>query len=910
MWNGFQRWGRGMDIRKETRRAVAQWTGVLIWPVLALLLIAAVWAGSLRRSEAERELAQQNALNGVLSTAHAYEQYITRSVAQMDQVSMQLRQSWEQSGGQLDLGVLARDGMFHDGAFGCVAISDGAGNLGSVVRAQGCNRLVQLAAVVAHHKGNNSSALRISAPDAGASQQFIMFSRRLDTPDNEFAGVVLMLVRADYFTSFYMPSMMDQGGSVAIMGTDSTWRAEQRSPSPQNAAAAVFPRPGGMWQVASGSTLVQGRGGFTDGKARLLGWSQSTVYPIAGLVAVPLAAIMAPLDAAGKKTRSDNVIITFALLLFAVLATLLSRRAADRYSAQENVRKAYRTATDGASDGFYMAAPVRDRQCVIRDFEIVDCNERGARFYGIGRQSLIGKRLSQLQKGPAGEALITVYRMAMEQGFHEDERQMPDSAPGTMTWGHRRIVRVGTGLAITLRDITERKSHMAELDRLSNEDALTGLPNRQWLMTFLPGVLAKAAGEVALLFVDLNDFKHVNDTHGHQVGDQLLKASVQRLKSLLRPEDVVVRFGGDEFVVLLTPTEGDVHSARVAARIVEAFAAPFALDTVCAMIGAGVGISVYPRDGAEANQLIRHADIAKDAGKAEGKGQYRFYDASLSRSLQGRLQLKQSLLDAIELDQFVLHYQPRVNARTGELCSMEALVRWMHPEHGLISPLDFIPLAESSGLILRIGEMVMDKACAQMHAWRSAGLSLVPVSINVSPKQFAHGEVPGQLALCLQRHAIAAELLEVEITESAMMGEQHDIIAQLDAIRALGVKLHVDDFGTGYSSLSQLQKLRMDVLKVDRAFTAELGQSKEGKVFFQAIVSMAHALGMTVVAEGVETAQQLEILQELACNEVQGFYVARPAPADAMAALMTRRFLYRAEPVVQFISPLSLVRSS
>ena len=894
-----------MRIGKETRRALALWTGVLIWPLLALLLIAALWVATVRRTGEQRELAQQNALDSVLSTAHAYEQYLTRSVAQMDQVSMQLRQSWEQAGGKLDLSLLVRDGMFHDGAFGCVAISDASGRIGSAVRAQGCGKLAQLAAVIAYHKGNNSSALRISAPDVGAAQEFVLFSRRLDTADNDFAGVVLMLVRADYFTGFYMPPTHGQGGSVAVMGLDSPWRAEQRAASSLGAATAVFPNDGALWSALSGASVVRGPSGFTDGKPRLLGWSQSTVYPVAGLVAIPFAAVMAPLDIVWKKARNDSIIVTLALLVFAALAALLSRRAADRYSAQENVRKAYRTATDGANDGFYMAAPVRDRSGAIRDFEIVDCNERGARFYGIARQALIGKRLSQLQRGAVGEALLAVYLAAMEQGFYEDERPMPESESGSIAWGHRRIVRVGTGLAITLRDISERKSHLAELDRLSNEDALTGLPNRQWLMTFLPDALAQASGEVALLFIDLNDFKHVNDTHGHQIGDQLLKASAQRLKSLLRPEDVVVRFGGDEFVVLLMPTEGDVHSARVAERIVTAFAAPFALDTVRAMIGACVGISVYPRDGADGNVLVRHADIAKDAGKADGKGQYRFYDSSQSRSLQGRHQLKQSLLDAIELDQFVLHYQPRVDAQSGELCSMEALVRWMHPEHGMIAPLDFIPLAESSGLILRIGEMVMDKACAQMAAWRRAGLALVPVSINVSPKQFAHGEVPAQLALCLQRHAIAAELLEVEITESAMMGEQQHIIAQLDAIRALGVKLHVDDFGTGYSSLSQLQKLRMDVLKVDRAFTAELGQSKEGKVFFQAIVSMAHALGMTVVAEGVETAQQLAILQDLACNEVQGYYVARPAPADAMAALMTQRFLYRAHTV----SPASLLFS-
>jgi len=288
---------------------------------------------------------------------------------------------------------------------------------------------------------------------------------------------------------------------------------------------------------------------------------------------------------------------------------------------------------------------------------------------------------------------------------------------------------------------------------------------------------------------------------------------------------------------------------------------------------------------------VRHSDIAMYAGKNEGKGQYRFFDPALSNGLNARARLKQRMLEAIEQDQFLLHYQPRVDARSGELLSMEALLRWQHPDLGMVAPGEFIPLAESTGLIRRIGELVIDKACAQLAAWREAGAQPVPVSINVSPKQFLGGAVARHLDAAMARHRVPARLIEVEITESAMMGDHDEILAELAALRGLGVKLHVDDFGTGYSSLSQLQRLKMDVLKVDRAFTTELGNSKEGKVFFQAIVSMAHALGMSVVAEGVETAEQLAILRALDCNEVQGYYIARPVPPGEMLQMMRRRFL-------------------
>jgi len=449
-------------------------------------------------------------------------------------------------------------------------------------------------------------------------------------------------------------------------------------------------------------------------------------------------------------------------------------------------------------------------------------------------------------------------------------------------------------LAVTLQDISQRKSHERDLVRMASQDMLTGLPNRHWLNQHLPAALeaAEVGGyTVALLFIDLDEFKHVNDTQGHAAGDQLLQMAASRLRSLLRPSDQVVRFGGDEFIVLLDPVESDAHIGAVAERILAAFARPFLVAEESQSVGASVGISVYPRDGSDPETLIKHGDIAMYSGKSDGKGQYRFFDPSLSITLKSRSQLKQSLLEAIEKGQLQLHYQPRVDTQTGELCSMEALVRWQHPELGLVPPAKFIPLAESSGLILRIGEIVLELACAQLAQWRTEGLTLVPVSVNVSPKQFAHGNIHHQLALHLKRHDLAPALLEVEITESAMMADQPEVLAELAAIRALGVKLHVDDFGTGYSSLSQLQKLKMDVLKVDKAFTCELDNSTEGRVFFQAIVSMAHALGMSVVAEGVETSRQLEILRELRCNEVQGYYIARPQPPLEMAALMRKRWL-------------------
>ncbi|RZA31785.1 MAG: GGDEF and EAL domain-containing protein, partial [Lysobacteraceae bacterium] len=658
--------------------------------------------------------------------------------------------------------------------------------------------------------------------------------------------------------------------------------------------ARLLPPRAGLWSSERGVRMLEGRDGFTDGQARVLGWRHSSAYPLVALVGLSHQTALEAAHASWTDSRDRAIAISACLLLLGATGAVLARRAVLREREQEEVQRAYRTATESGNDGFYMAAAVRSREGGIIDFRIVDCNERGAFFYGMTRAALVGSSLSQIDSGLFGEELLDTYRKAMESGFHEDDRRMPLDNRLNISWGRRRLVRVGNGLAVTLQDISERKAHETQLERLANEDVLTGLATRHAFLGAMPAILAQARSNgagLALLFIDLDEFKHVNDSHGHAAGDQLLKAAAGRLLSLLRPSDQVARFGGDEFLVLLKPCEGERQAASVAARIVEAFGVPFLIGDELHAVGASIGISMFPSDGQDAETLVRHSDIAMYAGKNEGKGQYRFFDPALSNNLNSRARLKQRMLEAIEHDQFTLYYQPRVDAHSGELLSMEALIRWRHPELGVVSPGEFIPLAESTGLIRAIGDLVIDKACAQLAAWRDAGLRLVPVSINVSPRQFGRGGVQRHLAAAMARHRVPASLIEVEITESAMMGDHDDILAELAALRALGVKLHVDDFGTGYSSLSQLQRLKMDVLKVDRAFTTELGNSKEGKVFFQAIVSMAHALGMSVVAEGVETEEQLDILRGLDCNEVQGFYIARPVPADDMRDMMQRRFL-------------------
>ncbi|WBS05614.1 EAL domain-containing protein [Pseudoduganella sp. SL102] len=865
------------------------------WPLLAVLACAAYWLVMDAQLRHDRMLAERDAMREVRSYAEAYEQYLTRSLSQMEQVAVQLRHAWEQPG-QLDLAALRRDGMFIDAAFVEVAIVDAAGRVVSSIPRRGRAVLEGDDPALRHHRQNNSSALLIGAvpghaarvdnPGEGAQRQRqVRMTLRLESPDNEFAGMVSLVIGADYLTAFYNERVLGRHGLVALVADQGGVRLERQGGAGRGSLFSMPPPLAG----GDGGALLAGAQ-FTDDAPRLLAWHRSAVYPVVAVAGKTTVEALASAAEGAAAVRRVWAVISAGMLFASLALAFATRRHLARRDAEEEVRLAYRTATENAKDGFYMAQAVRDTIGAVVDFVVVDCNERGASFYGVSRDDLVGRRISLIEREHGGP-MLDAYHAAMHAGIHEDERQMPAGRRMQITWGRRRIVRVGNGLAITLQDISERKAYESELLYLANYDSLTGLPSRPWVSRFVPQAIGEAAqrdGTLALLLVDLDGFKHVNETHGHDAGDDLLKQAALRLGGLLRPQDIVARLGGDEFVVVISPGGADEELAAIGGRVAAALSRPYDLGTVRYAISASIGISCYPRDGEDAATLLKHGGIALAAAKREHGGRYRFFDPDLYIAATARAQLRHSLQGALAARQFELHYQPRVNLATGRLCSMEALLRWRHPELGMVPPAKFIPIAEECGLIGPIGQFVIEEACRQMALWRGAGLAVVPVSINVSAHQFGHGGVHAHLAMHLARHHLAGAMLEVEITESAMFAEGVDVQGELAALRGLGVRLHVDDFGTGYSSLAQLQRLNMDVLKIDRAFTSELTVSPEGRVLFQAIVSMAKALDMAVVAEGVETAGQLAELIALGCDEGQGYLFAAPLPARQAAGLLAR----------------------
>jgi diguanylate cyclase (GGDEF)-like protein/PAS domain S-box-containing protein len=862
--------------------------------VTCTLLIGLIWSMAVVRSGNRHAQAEAAALRHAQALSRAYAEQLRRGVGELDQMTLTLKYYWERNRSNVMLEDQARHGLYPRSAGLYVMILDRNGDKVS-------GTLPGRVAVPDReyfqvHREGRQSGLYISEPYIGRStgNSVIAFSRALRNADGGFDGVVMVAVEASYLAAFYDGSSLGDQDFLAVHRADGIFLATKVGGSLDSKRARLFPAPPRFEEQAGVKAI--GASQFADGAARLLAWQRLPGYPLTATVGLSSDDIHAAADEASRSGRQTALGATLLLVAAGFGGILASLRAAERAKREARIKDTYRLATDGAREGFFMVRSIGDASGASVDFVVQDCNERGAAFVGFGRDELLGMHFSSLYRGAALAKVMGIFRQAMASGFYEDEFMVRRERSERPVWLQRKLVRSEDALAMTVRDISDAKAHAQALARLASEDALTTLHNRHWLMQTMPQSLqaARAAGRMlALLFFDLDDFKNVNNTLGHAAGDDLLRLTALRLRSALRPGDHAVRLGGDEFTVILEQVENAEHVARVTERVIAVLREPFVLsDGSRHEVHASIGISMFPADGEDAETLLKHADIAMYAVKASGKGQYHFYQPALSASLMQRLALEQALREAVERDEFVLHYQPRVDTATGELRSMEALVRWQHPQRGLVGPLEFIEVAEAMGLIQALGHLVADKVCEQIGAWQAAGLPVVPVSINVSAHQFNRGDVPGMIAACIARHRIAPALLEVELTESCMLAADRPVADELSAIKALGIRLLVDDFGTGYSSLSQLQQLDLDVLKVDRAFTARLGSGREGVAFFHAIVSMAHVLNMSVVAEGVESADELQILLELGCDEVQGYYISKPLPAPAAARLLRAGSLF------------------
>jgi diguanylate cyclase (GGDEF)-like protein/PAS domain S-box-containing protein len=443
----------------------------------------------------------------------------------------------------------------------------------------------------------------------------------------------------------------------------------------------------------------------------------------------------------------------------------------------------------------------------------------------------------------------------------------------------------------TVEDITERRLYQVRIEHQANYDTLTGLANRSLLQDRLQQALLTAASSgrrIAVAFVDLDRFKFINDSLGHHVGDELLKSVAGRLKSCVRDCDTVARLGGDEFVLLINGHTGPEYVRQLMDKMLASVAQPWVIEQGEFLVSCSIGVALHPEDGDEALTLLKHADSAMYRAKDNGRNNFQFFTRELNALMTEQLELETHLRRALERNQFKLRYQPRVSLATGQIVGAEALLRWRIPQRGTIPPLRFITLAEETGLIVPIGKWVLQTACAQNKAWQDAGLPPIVVSVNVSPRQFRHESLVQTVAEALASTRLEPRYLELELTESMVMHDAPQLVAMLDELKELGVKIAVDDFGTGYSSLSYLKRFPVDRLKVDRSFVEHMTTAGDDATIVRAIIALGHNLGLKVVAEGVETAQQARALRAYQCDEAQGFLFARPVSARDLPRLLTR----------------------
>ncbi|WP_046962229.1 GGDEF domain-containing phosphodiesterase [Alcanivorax sp. NBRC 101098] len=553
--------------------------------------------------------------------------------------------------------------------------------------------------------------------------------------------------------------------------------------------------------------------------------------------------------------------------------------------AQEQQRLAA-TVFENAPEGIFI---------LDHKFRFLAVNTRFEQITGYTESPLIGRRILEEEGAQANrEIYLEITAALLDNGFWEGEinerRRNGEIYPEWLQMSavrdeQKRVIRY-VGM---MSDLTARKETEQQLQFLSNYDRLTGLANRTQFREHLHKSLTLARlnrQKVALLMIDLDRFKPINESLGHEIGDRLLKAAAERMAQHAGGQESLARVGGDEFTLLLENHGSEGSISQQCQQLINAMKKPFLIDGHELLLGASIGISIFPDTAKEAQSMINQSDMAVYQAKRSGGNNFQFYRSNMRVASVEQLALETSLRKAIFKNEFVVHYQPKMNLASNRITSVEALVRWQHPTMGLLPPADFIPLAEETGLISAIGELVLERSCRQAHKWQKQGLGEICVSVNLSAHQFRKGNVAETIDRVLSTTELSPHLLELELTESLIMEDMEQNIELLQQLRSRGVELALDDFGTGYSSLSYLKRFPVDTLKIDRSFIMELDKNPDDAAITRAIIDMAHSLKMNVIAEGVETADHLSILRDMHCDSIQGYLISRPVPESELLELL------------------------
>ena len=857
-------------------------------PLFALLLLAAIWMVTAYFVRIEQAAAQGAARDSVRELIDTYEAQLARSLSGIDQTLKLLKYVVELKGPAAALPALNEKGLLPSGLVFSIAIADRNGVvIASNPPAPSANLSGDSYFKFHRNSGTGSGsvldAMFVSETmrGAGRSEAHVHFTRRLNDAKGRFTGVVIVEADPEYFTSGYERSRQGEHGVLGMVGADGTVRAMR---SGDNVSWGQMTRLAPVESPAAPSASPW------DGVARYTSVRPLDGFPLSAMVALDRDEQFAPFAMRRRTYLWGAATVSVLLALIVTLVCVWSWQLERTQRRSRRAQETFAAASEASIDAFFVMRSVSDAGGAIIDFTIEATNGRAQRLAGRSRQDLIGASMLSLMPGYRDNGIFDDLVKVVRFGSMHEAEWRGETALNRDLWMHRQVVAVEDGVVAIVRDITERKLAEQRIHHIAHHDDLTGLPNRSLIRERLDQAILQAQRNdrcVAVAFIDLDSFKLINDGLGHNAGDELLKVIGKRMQDCIRGDDTVGRFGGDEFILLLTDLGEDAQAiAPLLEQICQAVTRPVLLGGHEVQVSCSMGVVMYPRDGEEPNTLMMNADAAMYRAKDMGNNNFQFYTREMNASVEEKLVLLEKLRNALDEQQLSLLYQPKIDLRSGLIFGVEALIRWHHPEHGMISPLRFIGLAEESGLIVAIGEWVLRTACRQNMAWRAAGLAPISMSVNVSPRQFEETRLVERVAKALEDSALPVGALELEVTESLIMRDLAKSVGKMRELKAMGVSLSIDDFGTGYSSLSALKSFPISRLKIDKSFISEVADNLDDQAIAMAIISLGHKLNLRVIAEGVETEQQCRFLRENDCDEMQGYLFSRPLPPDEVAALL------------------------
>jgi len=865
-------------------------------PLFALLPLVAIWIATFHFIAAEREAAVTEAREATRELVDTYEAQMVHSLTAIDQTLKVLKYAAEQHGPAAAIDELRREGLLPPALVFVVGIADRDGH---IVASNPAMRPLDVAheTFFTAHRDSESAAPFVSQAvgDAARLEPHLHFSRRIDDAAGRFAGVAIVAVAPAYFTSAYERSREGDLGLVGLIGNDGVARAlrvgdkvswGQQVTLDSMASDALDPHPTAP-----------------DGVARYVSVRRLHGFPLAAVIGLAESEEMTEYE---ERRGSYLVAAAVASALLIAVVGLISAWSWQLSKARRRERRAqetYAAASEASLDAFFVLRSVLDADGKVVDFLVEETNSRAEQVTGVPKEQLRGRLMGELLPFYRMNGMFEELVSVVVDGKAVETEWQAATSPAVGRWLQRQIVPVEGGAVAMVRDITERKQAEERIRHLAHHDELTGLPNRSLIRDRLDQAVLNAqrnGKHLALAFVDLDGFKLVNDGLGHSAGDELLKVVGRRMQACLRRNDTLGRLGGDEFVILLPDVSDDALALTpVLEKIRQAVTEPVPIGDQAVQVSCSMGVVIYPRDGDDPKTLMMNADAAMYRAKDLGSNNFQFYAREMNASVEEKLILLEGLRKAFDATQvgdspavpapaghFFLMYQPKLDLRTGRIFGVEALIRWRHPEHGMVPPPRFIGLAEESGLIVAIGEWVLRTACRQAQLWHAAGLAPLTVSVNVSARQFEEKHLVERIAGALRDTGLPPSALEVEVTESLLMRDLNQAVERMRALKDMGVSLSIDDFGTGYSSLSALKSFPISTLKIDKSFVRDLAHSTDDQAIALAVISLGHRLQLRVIAEGVETEEQREFLVANECDEMQGYLFSPPVPAERITAML------------------------